>query len=134
MHHSTYVLTIVLQQMHHQLPKEPLPLGTRQEYAHSVIYYHGDCIEKQVDFRSFEAGDSSTLLRVYEELLQLPNGANISHPVGLIRPLGMPTFVRDRWKVEVPLGWPRKPCDLDSLRQLVKDFCQSSPVHAGFRV
>ncbi|BDA43802.1 probable serine/threonine-protein kinase 26 at C-terminar half [Coccomyxa sp. Obi] len=122
MHASLQVLSIILQQMYHQLPKFPVPLGASQSYPNSVIFYRADQIEKLVDLREFAAGDKDTLLLVYEVLLELPNGPGMSHPIGLIWPKGMPKFVRDKWRVKMPLGLPNKPLDLPSLRCCVKDI------------
>ncbi|CAL8469030.1 g8571 [Coccomyxa elongata] len=101
MHTTLYALTIVLQQTHHQLCSTPSPFGTSWERRHLIIYFQGEYIEKQADVRQFGHGDIYTLLHVYDVLLKLPNGADICHPPGLVRPLGMPRQVGDRWEIQM---------------------------------
>ncbi|BDA45199.1 probable crinkler effector protein 8 at C-terminar half [Coccomyxa sp. Obi] len=134
MHTTVYALTIVLQQEHHQLRSNPSPFGTREERKHSVIYYQGEYIEKQVDVRQFGQGDKDTLLQVYMVLLMLPSGANITHPPGLVRPLGMPMLVGERWEIRVPAGRPNWPTSLPDLRCIFKDILQGLSMLHNVRV
>lgn len=84
----------------------------------------GEYIEKQIDVRQFGHGDIYTLLHVYDVLLKLPNGADICHPPGLVRPLGMPRQVGDRWEIQMPSGLLSWPTSLPVLRRLVKDLLE----------
>lgn len=122
MHASISVLTIILQQAKHQLPRHRLPFGITQCYPHSFIYYQGEHVEKTVDLQTFPFADHDTLVEVYTVLLALPYGAML-HPRGLIRPLGMPECKDDRrWKVKLPMGLVLPLDNQDSLRCLVVDI------------
>lgn len=122
MHTSIYVLIIILQQAKHQFPSNCLPFGITEKYKHSLIYYQGEYVEKTVDLRTYPFADHDTLMEVYTVLLGLPSGA-LSHPHGLIRPLGMPELKDGRWwKVKLPMGLNQPPSDLPSLRCFLMDI------------
>lgn len=121
-HTTIRVTTIMLQQMLHQLPESPLPLGGTFYFHHSSITYMGDRVVKRVDWPSFANRDHRTLKKVYAAVLAMPNGAGINHPRGLIRPLDMPALRRETvWCVELPVGLPSKPVSLPRLRCLILD-------------
>ena len=116
------MLTIILQQVRHQLPAAPLPLGLQQRFNHSVIMFHANRAVKEVDWGTFENADQQVLTTVYTVLLQLSNGPGMDHPRGLIKPLAMPKLTaRGKWRVNMPLGSRSAPTSLMLLRRLVAD-------------
>lgn len=123
MHTAISMLTIILQQLTHQFPTDPLPFGVTLEYKHSSIFYSGEHVEKMVDLGKFVYGDKDALQAVYTVLMDLPLGTNMSHPRGLIRSLEEPELKDGRyWKVKLPMGLRKKPSNLDSLRQFLRDI------------
>ncbi|CAL8462525.1 g2058 [Coccomyxa elongata] len=136
MHTTIRALTIVLQQSHHQLPANPLPLYLTVRHFHSRISYREDHVLKVVPWGAFPNADLATLTLVYDVLLSIPHGAHLQHPRGLITPLRPPKLGADKmWRVKMPLGLPlgkaTLPMSLPRLRCLVADvLCGLAELHA----
>ncbi len=135
-HTAIRVTTIMLQQMLHQLPDSPHPLGATYGFGHSRITYLADRVVKRVDWWRFANQDLEALSQVYAAVWASPDGAGISHPRGLIRPLVMPALVTDSvWCVHLPVGLAHQPLSPPRLRCLILDVLHGlAHLHAASHV